>query len=212
MSASTYHVEEQYDDAPQQRDAAMLGMWAFIATEVLFFSVLFAGYAICRWRFPVAFQQGSGHTNLVMGSIETAVLLVSGCMAALGLRAVQLDQRRQASWLLLLTAALGLAFLVMHGFEYREEYREGLIPGVRFLQAGPNASSMELFFCLYYVITGFHTLHVAIGVLLLAEMARRIHAGRYASDYYTPIEIAALYWSLVDVVWIFVFPVIYLGR
>lgn len=211
MSAS--HLAEQFDDAVQQREAATLGMWTFISTEVLFFGVLFAGYTLCRVRFPEAFAQGSRHTDLLLGSLETATLLISSCAAALAVREVQLGGKRIATWLLLATAALGLAFLLMHGFEYVAEYHEGLIPGVRYTQSGPLARPMEIFFCLYYFITGFHGLHVTIGVGVLLVMAARTHRGDFTQDYYTPLELSALYWHLVDIVWIFVFPLIYLiGR
>jgi cytochrome c oxidase subunit 3 len=203
----------QFDDPTQQRAAAVMGMWAFLATEVLFFGVLFAGYAVCRWRFPEAFAAGSRHTDLPMGAIETGVLLASSCAAALALRDMQLGGRRAATRLLVLTAALGAAFLVMHGFEYADEYREGLVPGLRYTQAGPLAGRMEFFFYLYFAITGLHSLHVLVGVALMLAMAVRNARGRFCAAYCTPVELAALYWHLVDIVWIFVFPLVYLvGR
>lgn len=203
-------LQQQFDDPPQQRDAAMLGMWAFIATEVLFFGVLFAAYVICRWRFPLAFVEGSAHTDFAMGTAETAILLISGCLSAIALRQIQLDRARQSAVLLAITAALGATFLVLHGMEYHDEFEEGLIPGLHYTQTGPGAKGMELFFCLYYVITGFHSLHVLIGVVLLLVMAVRCWRGAFNSAYHTPIEISGLYWSLVDIVWIFVYPAIYL--
>jgi cytochrome c oxidase subunit 3 len=203
-------VQQQFDDASQQKEAAMLGMWAFIATEVLFFGVLFAAYVVCRWRFPLAFVEGSAHTDFAMGTAETAILLTSGCLSAIALRQIQLDRARQSAILLMITSALGAAFLVLHGMEYHDEFEEGLIPGIRFTQTGPDAHGVELFFSLYYVITGFHSLHVLIGVVLLLVMAIRTWRGAFSSAYYTPIEITGLYWSLVDIVWIFVYPAIYL--
>jgi cytochrome c oxidase subunit 3 len=204
---------EQFDDAEQQREASTLGMWTFITTEVLFFGVLFAGYALCRVRFPQAFIAGSRRTDMLLGTLETAVLLLSSCAIALAVREVQLGGRRVATWLVIGTAALGVAFLVMHGFEYAAEYHEGLIPGVHYIQAGPNAAPMQLFFCLYYFITGFHGLHVTIGVIVLLVMAKRTQRGDFDQDYHTPLELSALYWHLVDLVWIFVFPLMYLvGR
>ena len=203
-------LQQQFDDPPQQREAAMLGMWSFIATEVLFFGVLFAAYIICRWRFPLPFVEGSAHTDFAMGTAETAILLTSGCLSAIALRQIQLDRARQSAVLLAITAALGAAFLVLHGMEYHDEFEEGLIPGLRYTQAGPGANAMELFFSLYYVITGFHSLHVLIGVVLLLVMAARSWRGAFSSAYHTPIEIAGLYWSLVDIVWIFVYPAMYL--
>lgn len=213
MSDTASHLEQQFDDAPQQREAATLGMWTFLATEILFFGVLFAGYTLSRVHFPQAFAEGSRHTDFLLGTIETAVLLTSSCLAALAVREVQLGGRRGATLLLGGTAALGVAFLVLHGFEYVKEYQEGLIPGIRYTQQGPHAQAMQLFFFLYYAITGFHSLHVTIGIGLLSTMAWRVHRAQLDADYHTPLEMAALYWHLVDIVWIFVYPLIYLvGR
>lgn len=213
MNTRLHPVPEQFDDPVQQREAATLGMWAFLATEVLFFGVLFAGYTLTRVRFPEAFAAGSRHTDMLLGTLETAVLLSSSCAAALAVREVQLGGRRLACALLALTAALGTGFLVMHGFEYVTEYREGLVPALHYTQQGVYAHGMELFFWLYYAITGFHGLHVAIGVLLLGAMAWRTWRRSLDQDYHTPLELTALYWHLVDIVWIFVYPLIYLvGR
>lgn len=203
-------VQQQYDDAPQQKEAAVLGMWAFIATEVLFFGVLFAAYVICRWRFSLAFVEGSAHLDFSMGTAETVILQVSGCLSAIALRQIQLDKMRQSAVLLVVTSLLGTVFLVLHGMEYHDEFKEGLIPGIRYLQTGGGAREMELFFSLYYVTTGFHALHVLIGVVMLLVMAARTWRGRFCASYHTPIEIGGLYWSLVDIVWIFVYPAFYL--
>jgi cytochrome c oxidase subunit 3 len=212
-NAKSAPLEEQYDDAGQQRIAATLGMWVFLATEVLFFGVLFASYTILRVLYPDGFSAASRHTDMVLGTAETAVLLTSSCLIALAVRAVKLDQNRLAAGLLAGTAGLGLAFLVMHGFEYHKEYTEHLIPGVDFMQRGRNAHAVELFFCLYYCITGFHSLHVAIGVAVILVLAVRVAHGSFGSRRYTTPELAALYWHLVDIVWIFVYPLIYLvGR
>jgi len=200
---------EQFDDARQQAAAATLGMWVFLATEVLFLGVLFAGYAICRVRHPLAFAAGSRHTDLLLGSIETAILLVSSFLAALAVRALEMQRRHATGVLLCATAALGLAFLLLHGVEYRHEYHEALIPGLHYAPEG-QPPAMALFFFLYYAITGFHGLHVLIGVVLLLVMARRVFAGRIEPAYAAPLEVATLYWHLVDIVWIFVYPLLYL--
>lgn len=206
-------VEEQFDDAVQQREAATLGMWVFLSTEILFFGVLFASYVICRILYPDGFASASRHTDMLLGTIETAVLLISSSLIALGVRAIKLDQRRSASWLLGATAVLGVSFLVMHGFEYYKEYTEHLIPGINFAQSGAHAQAIELFFCLYYFITGFHSLHVIIGVCVIATLTLRVAHGAFGPRRHTTLELVALYWHLVDIVWIFVYPIIYLvGR
>jgi cytochrome c oxidase subunit 3 len=213
MTPSATRLEQQFDDAVQQREAATLGMWVFLATEVLFFGVLFAGYTLARIQSPAGFAESSRHTDFVLGTIETAVLLTSSCLAALAVREVQLGARRIAAAMLLGTAALGLTFLILHGFEYVSEWREGLVPGFHFTQRGPYANAVQLFFFLYYAITGFHSLHVAVGVALMLTMAWRTHHGAFDAYYHTPLELTALYWHLVDLVWIFVYPLLYLvGR
>jgi cytochrome c oxidase subunit III len=213
MTGRSPSVSEQFDDASQQREASTLGMWAFLATEILFFGVLIAAYTLCRVRYPEAFAAGSRRTDVVLGTIETAVLLASSCTVALAVRDIQLGGRRIATWLLSGTAALGVAFLCIHGFEYTSEYHEGLIPALHYVQDGPQAVPMQMFFFLYYVTTLFHGLHVTIGVVLLLVMARRTHRGDFRPRYHTPVELSALYWHLVDIVWIFVFPLMYLiGR
>ena len=206
-------LAEQFDDPVQQREAATLGMWVFLATEILFFGVLFASYTVCRVLYSQGFAVASRRTDMLLGTLETAVLLTSSCLIALGVRAIKLNQRAAAQVLLLATAALGLSFLVMHGFEYYREYVEHLVPGIDFMQQGPYARAIELFFCLYYFITGFHSLHVLIGVCVIATVAVRTRRGDYGAQRYTPPELTALYWHLVDIVWIFVYPLIYLvGR
>lgn len=213
MNGSRAWVEEQFDDPVQQREAATLGMWVFLSTEILFFGVLFAGYTIMRLLHPAGFSIASRHTDMLLGTVETAVLLTSSSLIALGVRAVKLDQPRTAAWLMAGTALLGLAFLMMHGFEYHREYTEHLIPGINFSRHGPELASVELFFFLYYCITGFHSLHVVIGVILIAVLALRVSRKVYGSQRFTTPELTALYWHLVDIVWIFVYPLIYLvGR
>lgn len=207
------HLEEQYDNPVQQREAATLGMWLFLSTEILFFGVLFASYTICRVLWPEGFAVASRRTDMLLGTIETAVLLTSSSLIALGVRAIKLGERTATSWLLLGTAALGTSFLVMHGFEYYHEYTEHLVPGIDFDQHGLYARTTELFFCLYYFITGFHSLHVLIGVVIITVLAIRVARGAFGRQHFTTLELVALYWHLVDIVWIFVYPLIYLvGR
>lgn len=206
-------VEKQFDDPLQQRDTATIGMWVFLATEIMFFGVLFASYMILRILHPAGFAEASRDTDLLLGSIETAVLLVSSITVMLGIRAVRMEQRRTGVLLLGVTALLGCGFLVIHGFEYRADYIKHLIPGIDYHQGGPYWEVKELFYCLYYFITGFHSLHLFIGVCVNAGMAIRVARGSYGEHDYTALELAGLYWHLVDVVWIFVFPLLYLiGR
>src|SRR5690348_6063059 len=137
-------LEMQYDDPVQQREAATLGMWVFLSTEILFFGVLFASYTICRVLYPHGFAAASRETDMLLGSIETAVLLVSSTLVALAVRAIKLDQRTLAAWLLAGTAALGVTFLTMHGFEYHKEYTEHLIPGLTSRAAGRRSEERRV--------------------------------------------------------------------
>ncbi|SEV84934.1 cytochrome c oxidase subunit 3 family protein [Luteibacter sp. 329MFSha] len=213
MNIRRARTAEPFDDVAQQREAATLGIWAFLATEILFFGVLFAAYAILRTLWPDAFASGSRHTDLLWGGVETGVLLVSSFSVALALRDVQLGGRRLAAWLLVLTAVLGLVFLGIHAAEYHADYKAAVIPGFRYEEVGGLAAQEQLFFVLYYVTTAFHGLHVAIGVVLLGVMAWRTRRGDFLPESHNALEVSALYWHLVDIVWVFVFPLYYLvGR
>ncbi|UPG87675.1 cytochrome c oxidase subunit 3 family protein [Luteibacter aegosomatis] len=213
MSATMPEPAQPFDDLAQQHEAAQLGMWAFLATEILFFGVLFTGYTVMRVLWPDAFVAGSRHTDLPLGAIETGVLLTSSFTAAWALQAVKRSRPREAGWLLLFTATMGVAFLGIHGAEYRHDDLAGVIPGIRYDEVGDDAPHEALFFVLYYVTTGFHALHVLIGVGLLCVLARLAFRGDFLPGNHAPLEVGTLYWHLVDIVWIFVFPLYYqVGR
>lgn len=206
-------IDEQFDDAVQQHATAQFGMWVFLATEVLFFGVLFAGYAVCRARNPEAFLLGSQHTEILFGAVEAGVLLLSSATITFAVNLIRFDERRVVTVLLTATALLGVAFLVLHGVEYSHEYDERLMVGVDFAQAGPHARGIELFFFLYYAMTLYHSLHVLVGVCVVATMGVLVWRRRIRSEYTTPLVLAGLYWHLVDIVWVFLFPLMYLiGR
>jgi len=203
-------VNEQWDDPHQERTAAHLGMWVFLSTEVLFFGVLFASYTIARMRMPEAFAEASGHNEMVAGIIETSVLLTSTFTISLAVRYIGRDRVLLSQIFLILTILSGLAFLAIHCWEYDKHYREHLIPGLGFDFQGHRPREVEMFFFLYYVMTGFHLLHVTIGVVLLIVMSVLMGKGKLSSRYHTPLENTGLYWHFVDVVWMFLFPLFYL--
>ena len=207
--ALTAHAP-QFDDAEQQRTASNLGIWIFLATEILFFGVLFAAYAITRVRFPEAFAAASRLTNLPLAGINTAVLVTSSLTMALGVHAAQHGARRACVHWLGLTVALGCAFLAIKAVEYRLDYLEHLVPTLNFRYAGPQADQVELFFYLYFFITGVHALHVLIGIGCIATIAVMASRNAFSPGYFTPVDVTGLYWHLVDVIWLFVFPVLYL--
>jgi cytochrome c oxidase subunit 3 len=203
-------VPEQFVDAEQQHGAATLGMWAFLASEVLFFGVLFMSYFISRLLSYDGFAIGGQHTSLVLGSLNTALLLTSSLTMALAVRASTLGRSRATTLWLLLTLALGAVFLAIKGYEYHEDYVHGLVPFLHFTYAGAHVPEVTLFFYLYFVMTGLHALHLFIGLGVLAVMALLSHRGRFGPVYDTPIELTGFYWHFVDLVWIFLYPLFYL--
>ena len=204
-------VAEHFPDAGRQHEAAMVGMWIFLATEVLLFGALFNGYLVYRRLHPEAFTTGAGLLHDWLAAANTLVLLTSSLTMALAVHAAQTGRRTLVRWLLA-TAGLGLVFLGLKAWEYTAEYQAGLMPfpGLEFQYTGESAGAVQLFFNLYYTMTGLHALHVTIGVGVLAVIARAAHRRRYSPEYYNPVEVAGLYWHFVDVVWIFLFPLLYL--
>ncbi len=204
-------VEHQFENAEQQREAATMGMWVFLATEALFFGGMFLGYTAYRTYYPEAFAEASRHTLVAFGSINTAVLLISSTVMAFAVRAARMNRRGLLSILLLVTASLGTAFLVIKGFEYAREISEGLLPGPKFHIETSDPVHAEMFFYLYWLMTGVHALHVTIGVALIGFFALRAWLFDAFRDHDTPIDLLGLYWHFVDVVWVFLFPLIYLA-
>jgi cytochrome c oxidase subunit 3 len=200
----------QFNDAAQQRDAATFGMWVFLATEVLFFGGLFMGYTAYRFAYPAAFAEASRHTLLPFGGTNVAVLLISSATMAFAVRAAREKQRAALTWLLLATAVLGVTFLVIKGFEYTREIHEHLLPGSSFHFEGPHAAHAEMFFYLYFLMTGVHALHVTIGVVLIVVFGLRARWTSSLAGIETSVDLLGLYWHFVDIVWVFLFPLIYL--
>jgi cytochrome c oxidase subunit 3 len=204
-------VQEQFDDFPQQRSAAQLGMWIFLATEVLFFGVLFSGYTVFRWLYPADFSAASHHTVIVIGGINTAILLFSSTLMALGVRAAELQNQKQLIWLLLATALFGIIFMILKGVEYYKDWSDQLVPVLNFNWHQVNAGHAEIFFWLYFAMTGLHAIHVTVGICIMLILALLAWRGKFTTGHFTPVEIAGLYWHFVDIVWIFLFPLLYLA-
>lgn len=203
---------EQFDDLDQQTEVAHLGMFLFLGTELLFFGALFAAYTVYRFTYPQAFAAASRELMMWAGAADTAILIVGSFCVAMAVHTAQNGGRRWLLTLLLLAGAgLGGAFLVLHGYEYFRDFREHHIPGGHFAYDG-NApgNKVQLFFTLYFLMTGLHSLHVIIGVGILAVMAFQAWRGKFSPDYYTPVEVSGLYWHFVDLVWVFLFPLFYL--
>jgi cytochrome c oxidase subunit 3 len=209
-------LAHHFEDLEQQHEASRLGMWAFLATEVMFFGGLFTGYAVYRNLYPEAFHLGSHHLDVTLGAINTAVLIGSSLTMALAIRAAQVNSRKSTQvGLLLATIALGTVFLVIKGFEYHHKWVDHLMPGPGFDVAafGAEGPHARIFFSFYFVMTGLHAFHMVVGFGLLAWVARRAGRGEFTSRNYTALEMTGLYWHFVDLVWIFLFPLLYLiGR
>lgn len=197
----------------QQKDASTLGMWVFLVTEIMFFGGLFSGYVVYRSLFPGVFAAASHHLDITLGALNTAVLICSSLTMALAVRSAQLGARRLLVGFLSSTLLLGSVFLVIKSIEWWHKYTEGHIPGPWFRWEQAGAGNAQIFFSLYFSLTGLHALHMVIGVGLLAVLAIRAWRGRFSSAYYTPVDLTGLYWHFVDIVWIFLFPLLYLiGR
>ncbi len=252
-SALAHH----FDTPEQQKESATLGMWIFLATEVMLFGGIFMAYIVYRWAFPEVFAESSHHLNMVLGTINTVVLLCSSLTVALSVNAAEEGKRRQVVALLLLTIVLGVAFLGIKGVEYYQKFaecwavdsHECLVPGSWFVYApveGADAASVhsateaaahgsaeattprltegptsapaqagqkreyQIFFLLYFIATGLHAIHMIIGISVIGVITWMAWKGRFSEEYYTPVEISGLYWHLIDIVWVFLFPLFYL--
>jgi cytochrome c oxidase subunit 3 len=203
----------QFADLRQQSEVAQLGMWIFLSTEVLFFGGLFLLYDAYRFGYPAGFAEAARHTNIVIGTINTAVLLTSSFAVAWAVVVVKEDGGRLAAILFCVAALLGVIFVGLKAVEYLDEYREHLVPAVNFTFPGPEAGSAKLFFVFYFIATGLHAVHLTIGIAALLIMARRAWRGDFSARYANPMMVTGLYWHFVDVIWIFLFALIYLpGR
>jgi len=210
VAASHAAHAHHFDSNEQQRESASLGMWVFLVTEVMFFGGLFLAYILYRWSWPAAFAAASHHLDVGLGTFNTAVLIGSSLTMALAVRAAQLGNRRSIAVFLVLTMILGSIFLGIKGYEYHHKYVEHLIPGAGFQFPGSEPGHSEMFFCLYFAMTGLHALHMIIGLGVLFVMLVLALRGRFSAAYYNPIECTGLYWHFVDIVWIFLFPLLYL--
>jgi cytochrome c oxidase subunit 3 len=203
-------LKHHFDDLDQQHEAATLGMWVFLATEVLFFGGLFTAYMLYRVWYPETFGAASRTLDITLGAVNTMVLITSSLTMALAVHAAATDERRRLMLFLVLTMALGMAFLGIKGIEYYQKFEEHHIPGFGFHFEGTAPERANLFFSLYFAMTGLHALHMIIGLAVMMVMLFMAWRGRFSARWHTPIEISGLYWHFVDIIWIFLFPLLYL--
>ncbi len=203
-------LAHHFSSIERQSEALKLGMWLFLSTEILLFAGLFCGYSVYRFEFPLAFQEASRHINLTLGTINTVVLITSSFTVALAIHFVKIDKQKLAVFCLALTILMALGFLGIKSVEYLEKFREGAYPGKYYRFEEVRIPGAAMYFTLYFLMTGLHALHIIIGMTVLAILAVKTWRGAYGSDYYTGLEMGGLYWHLVDLIWIFLYPLLYL--
>jgi cytochrome c oxidase subunit 3 len=217
--AATQHAHSNlahhFDNLEQQREAGSLGMWLFLVTEIMFFGGLFTGYIIYRTQHPQAFAIASSTLNWKLGALNTVVLIVSSLTMALAVYFAQMGSRRSQIIFLVLTMVLGAVFLVVKGFEYADKFEHHHFPGLNFqwneaVPAGVSTHHIQMFYWIYFAMTGLHALHMIIGIGAMLFLIFYAYRGRYTPEYHAPIELTGLYWHFVDIVWIFLFPLLYL--
>lgn len=216
-TASHYGLAHQFDNMEQQREAGTLGMWAFLITEIMFFGGLFLAYILYRTSYPGEFASASSHLNWKYGAFNTVVLICSSLTMALAVYNAQVGNRRLLILFLVLTIILGLVFLGVKSVEYHEKWIDHHIPGFNFEWKSPdgqplhgNPQYVQMFYFLYFAMTGVHALHMIIGIGIMTVLIFMARRGRFTPEYHSPVEISGLYWHFVDIVWIFLFPLLYL--
>ena len=189
-------------------------MWVFLVTEIMFFGGLFMAYLLYRYLSPEGFQEASHELNRFWGTTNTAVLICSSLTMALAVRAAQTNAGRKTQVaFLMITILFGVVFLGIKAIEYTDKFRDHIVPGAHFQWEGLYPKPAEQFYSLYFAMTGLHALHMIIGIGIMAVIAFLASRKTFDSDYYTPVEVAGLYWHFVDIVWIYLFPLLYLiGR
>ncbi|WP_322512505.1 cytochrome c oxidase subunit 3 [Chloroflexus sp.] len=239
-------LQHQFETPEQQKEAATLGMWAFLVTEIMLFGGIFMAYIVYRWAFPEAWEEAAALLNTPLAAVNTVVLLVSSLTVALAVNAAEEGNKRRLLTMLALTMLLGLTFLVIKGYEYSEKFahcagakdpiswitgsdlhesHECLVPGRGFhfpdehgaasgshgtAKTATTQSGHQLFFLLYFSATGLHAIHMIIGLGVMGTITVMALRDRFSPTYFTPVEIGGLYWHLIDIIWVFLFPLFYL--
>lgn len=211
MSESESILRGHFRDLPQQRATATLGMWIFMATEIMFFGGLFLTYTVNRAAYPGIFAEASHHLDVMLGTVNTAVLICSSMTMAMAVYSSQKGRRKALSIYLVLTIILGLGFLGIKAVEWIQKFQHHLVPGFHF-QYSPAAAAgpAQLYFSLYFAMTGMHALHMVIGIGILTFLLVESVRGRYTPEYNTPVELSGIYWHFVDIIWIYLYPLLYL--
>jgi cytochrome c oxidase subunit 3 len=212
MAAEAMLLEPQFATREQQRSASVLGMWIFLATEVLIFGGIITAFLATRVFYPRDFEQAAGRLNVLIGGVNTVVLLASSLAMALAVHGAKKGYRRMMLWCLVATALIGACFLALKAYEYYDDWKSGIVPMTsRFDSGGVNPYRLTLYMMFYFVLTGLHAVHLTIGIGLGTWLVVRTAAAAYPREGATATEVIGLYWHFVDVVWIFLLPVLYLS-
>ena len=227
-------LQHHFENMEQQREAGTLGMWIFLVTEIMFFGGMFLAYTLYRSIYPAAFASGSNHLDITLGAVNTGVLILSSFTMAMAVYFTQIGKNRPQVFCLIATLILGLTFLGVKAKEYSDKYHDHLIPGRLIpgnpfnpevaqhgdkdphklhLLEGATVERVQMFYWIYFAMTGMHALHMIIGAGLLTYLIIFSLKRRFGPEYHSPVEVIGLYWQFVDIVWIFLFPLLYLlGR
>jgi cytochrome c oxidase subunit 3 len=212
MSEAVSRLQSHFSTEEQQYETSIFGMWVFLVTEIMFFGGLFTAYLIYRVQYPDAFVHASHHLDIVLGCFNTVVLIGSSLTMAMAVHSARLSRGKMVAFYIGLTMILGSIFLGVKAYEYMQKWEHGLFPANFFFQA-PDAGHQRIFYSLYFAMTGLHATHMVIGMGIMVYVAAQALKGAYTTRWYTPVEILGLYWHFVDLVWIFLFPLLYLiGR
>jgi cytochrome c oxidase subunit III len=210
LAVAEHQLVHHFGDMEQQRQSSTLGMWVFLITEIMFFGGMFASYMIYRIAYPKAFFDASEHMNFWAGTINTVVLITSSVTVVLAIYAIQMGRQKTSAFFWVITLLFGMTFLVIKGFEYHEHWVHHLFPGSHFIGIGIDPGHTQIFFCLYFIMTGFHALHMVIGVGLVTWILVKTLRGAFSTTWHNPVENVGLYWHFVDLVWIYLYPLLYL--
>jgi cytochrome c oxidase subunit III len=207
--AATLALREQFATPAQQRETASIGMWIFIVSEMMIFSALFVAFAVYRLTSPHPFDLGSGEMELTLGTINTILLVCSSFTMALAVYNAESGNQRWLVLFLLITMFIGCLFVGIKLTEYYDHFRDHKVPALWFHYAGSSAGKVQMFFVFYFIMTGLHVIHLLVGLGLLLVMVIRSLAGAFTPEYHTPILMTGVYWSFVDVIWVFLYAIFY---
>ncbi len=203
-------LQHHFTNAEQQFDASKIGMWLFLVTELLLFGGLFVAYGILQSMHPEAFVEAHHHLDRTLGAFNTRVLLLSSFTMVMAVWAAQVGKRKALIVYLSVTLVLAGGFLVVKYFEYAHKFHDGLLPGSFYAFEGGTAANQHIFFSFYFMMTGLHGIHIVLGMIAMGWLRRRTFRGDFSARYFTPVDLVGLYWHLVDLIWIYLFPLLYL--